>query len=339
VPTTTTQFMTSGVPAGLVPAILNTNPPDGATNVPTNVAVAIKTNAVIDLTTVTAGTFRLRDNTINQDVLGVYSLSPDGTTVFFLPSAQLATGRTYTININSVATGLSDVVGKQVCCPTTLTFTTGVGPSAAGPHVSAISPANGLTQVPTNARIAIQFDQPVDVQTTGQVSLGSSLGAVPLIVSLSNANQTLNLVPTVTLRPNTQHTVSVSGVTDLSGVSVMTPMSTTFTTGPTVDFSAPQVSVVTPANGATGVSTQVAIQIQFNKSINPLTMTSSTFTLSIGGNAIAGTIVVGADGRTATFTPSSPLGPGATYTIRVTGGVLDLGGQSVVPFQSTFTAS
>ena len=202
----------------------------------------------------------------------------------------------------------------------------------------AVSPANGLTQVPINARVMIQFNEPVNAQTLGQVTLTSSAGPVPVLASLSNANQTLNLVPLITLRPNTQYTLSISGVTDLSGLVVMTPVTTSFTTGSTVDFAVPQVVGVNPLNGATGVPAVTTIQVQFNKSMNSLTVTASTFNLSIGGNQIAGTISVASDGRAATVTPGVPLAPG-TYTVRVSSGIVDLGGQAVSSFQSTFTVN
>jgi hypothetical protein len=204
---------------------------------------------------VTPSTFRVHDNLTGQDVAGTYSLSPNGMTVYFLSSQPLATGRSYTFNVNSFSSGLTDVLGNLLhgCCGFNLSFTTGVGASTSGPQVTGVSPANGLTQVPTNSRVMIQFDEPVDVQTLGEVVLTSSSGSVTALVNLTNGNQTLNLVPLVTLRPNTQYTLNISGVTDLSGVSAMIPMTTTFTTGSGVDFTAPQVALVNPSNGASGV--------------------------------------------------------------------------------------
>ena len=45
------------------------------------------------------------------------------------------------------------------CCGYNLSFTTGFAASPAAPQVLAVSPANGLIQVPTNARITIQFNE------------------------------------------------------------------------------------------------------------------------------------------------------------------------------------
>jgi hypothetical protein len=160
-----------------------------------------------------------------------------------------------------------------------------------------------------------------------------------VLTSVGNGNQTLNLVPLVTLRPNTQYTLNVAGVADLSGRSVMQPISFVFTTGPSVDFAAPQVVAVSPSNGATGVPVQSAVQVQFSKAVNALTVTNSTFTVSNGASLVAGSISVAPDGRSATFTPSEPLSPATTYVVRINSGAIDLGGQAVTAFQSSFTTN
>jgi large repetitive protein len=336
VPPVTTHFTTGSGPLTFTPGIVSINPPDGASNVPTNVVPTLQTNGALDITTVTNSTFRLRDNVLNQNVIGTYSLSPDGSTLFLVPAAPLATGRNYSINVNTVSAGLTDVLGN-VLGGANISFTTGVGASTVGPTVTAISPANGFTQVPTNVRVMVQFSEPVDAQTLGQVLLTTTSGPVPVLSALSNGNQTFLLVPMVPLQPNTQYTLNVAGVTDLSGVSVMTPVTTTFTTGAGVDFSAPLVTTVIPLNGATGVPISATIQIQFNKTINPQTVTSSTFTVSTGPSLVTGTISVASDGRSATFTPNVALLNGTTYTVRASGGITDLTGLAIASFQSSFS--
>jgi hypothetical protein len=51
------------------------------------------------------------------------------------------------------------------------------------------------------------------------------------------------------------------------------------------------------ANNATGVATNSAIQIQFNKVMNPLTITGSTITLLNGSVSIGGALTVNAAAR------------------------------------------
>jgi hypothetical protein len=335
VPPVTTHFTTSGAVATVTPVILTTNPPDNTTNIPVNAVLAVQTNAVLDLSTVTSATFRVHDSVTGQDAVGTYALSADGMTVYFVPSA-LATGRTYTVYVNSSTVGLTDVIGNLVPGDT-FSFTTGVGPSTVGPQVSAVSPANGLTQAPTNARVTIQFNEPIDIQTIGQVMLTAIDGPVSVIRAVTNGNQTIVLVPVIALRPNTVYTVSISNVADLSGLVTMAPVTTSFTTGTTVDFSSPQVNAVSPANGAASVQANATVQVQFSKTMNPLTISISTFNVSVnGGNPIPGTIVVSPDKRSATFTPSNNLAPGSTYIVRLNSAITDLSGLALTSFQSSF---
>jgi hypothetical protein len=81
----------------------------------------------------------------------------------------------------------------------------------------------------------------------------------------------------------------------------------------------PVVVSVLPANGTTGVPFTPVITATFNETMNPATITNGTFTLTgPGGLAIAGTVV--GSGLTATFTPTLPLAPSATYTAMITTG-------------------
>src|SRR5580693_9435069 len=81
----------------------------------------------------------------------------------------------------------------------------------------------------------------------------------------------------------------------------------------------PVVVSVLPANGTTGVPFTPVITATFNETMNPATITNGTFTLTgPGGLAIAGTVV--GSGLTATFTPTLPLAPSATYTAMISTG-------------------
>jgi len=81
----------------------------------------------------------------------------------------------------------------------------------------------------------------------------------------------------------------------------------------------PVVVSTAPANGATGVVLSPVITARFNETMNPATITTSTFTLTApGAVAVAGAVV--GSGLTATFIPTLPLAPGAVYTATITTG-------------------
>lgn len=321
----TAQFTTGAGPDTAPPVVISQNPFSGATNVPLNAPISFQTNEPIDPGSVNSNTFVINDNTTFGQVAGTYSVSANGLTASFLPSSPLTAGHQY----GGSSSGIADLEGNLLGGPF-FGFTMGTAANTVGPTVIGVSPPNGLTGVPTNARVLIQFDEPVDALTLGQVTLNNAGVAVTVIPKLSNANQTLTLVPLVPLSASTTYTVSVTGVQDLSGNAQTAPSTTTFTTGTGADLTPPAISGTTPAAGATGVSVGTTIQVQFSKRIDPLTVTSSTFFVNQQSvsTTLAGTITVTPDGLTATFTPTAPLLASTGYIVSVSG-VSDLVGQQV----------
>ncbi|MEJ0084588.1 MAG: DUF4082 domain-containing protein [Pseudomonadota bacterium] len=92
----------------------------------------------------------------------------------------------------------------------------------------------------------------------------------------------------------------------------------------TVDTVGPTVTTRTPAAGATSVSPSTPIRALFSESVDPATVTSSTFEVRDATNAlVAGTLSYSASALTATFTPSTALNNATTYTVTVRGGASD----------------
>src|SRR5262249_51745870 len=130
-----TQFITAATPQSFTSvSVLTTNPPSNTTNIPTNAAIGIQTNGEIDPTTVNINSFVVHDNLINQNVIGTYSQSADGMTLYFVPSGPLATGRSYTVSVGSP---MMDIVGNSMS-GYNFSFTTGVAASATGPTVNGV---------------------------------------------------------------------------------------------------------------------------------------------------------------------------------------------------------
>jgi len=89
----------------------------------------------------------------------------------------------------------------------------------------------------------------------------------------------------------------------------------------------PEVISTSPANASTGVFLDKIVTATFNENMNPVTITSTTYTLKQGTTPVTGTVSY--TGTTASFTPSSPLTPNTTYTGRVTSSVKDLMGNAL----------
>jgi len=135
---------------------------------------------------------------------------------------------------------------------------------------------------------------------------------------LSNGNQTLALLPNGPLPGATTYTLTVAGLADLSGHVMSAPVTTTFTTGPGVDFSPPAALQVDSRPPVwTGVPTNALMRVHFSKQV---TVTAGNLLVyPTGGNFLPGSVGVSADGLTATWTPTSPLQVETQYGVYLTG--------------------
>ena len=88
----------------------------------------------------------------------------------------------------------------------------------------------------------------------------------------------------------------------------------------------PIVESTTPVSNALAVPVNNVVTITFNEEMDPATITQSSITLT-GTSLVAGTVSY--SGKTATFTPTSPLAENTTYTGRVKTTVKDLMGNAL----------
>jgi hypothetical protein len=89
----------------------------------------------------------------------------------------------------------------------------------------------------------------------------------------------------------------------------------------------PTVVSKSPVSNATNVALDKVLSISFSETMNASTLTTTTFTLKQGTNAIAGTVAY--SGLTATFTPTMPLAQNHTYTAYITTGVKSTSGKTL----------
>jgi Ca2+-binding RTX toxin-like protein len=103
---------------------------------------------------------------------------------------------------------------------------------------------------------------------------------------------------------------------------------------PTSDTTAPTVSGVTPADGATNLALSVNVEATFSEAMDANTINNTTFTLSKpNGTLVAATVSYSTSTNKATLTATEALQTGTTYTAAIkggTGGVKDLAGNPLV---------
>ena len=120
-------FTTTGItPDTTPPAVAGMTPTSGATDVPVSTTVTATFSEPLDATTVSSGTFELRDSG-NALVTTTVSYSPGTSTATLTPSTPLAAATTYTATVRGGATDprIKDLAGNALAQNEVWTFSTG----------------------------------------------------------------------------------------------------------------------------------------------------------------------------------------------------------------------
>jgi len=213
-----------------------------------------------------------------------------------------------------------------------------VGQVGTCPLVISTNPINLATNVPLNQIVTVTFNEAMDPATItpaaftllspgspgGRVN-GSTRVEMSGSLTYDAATFTMIFTPSAKLAPGATYTGTVATVVkDVMGNALQVNYVWTFST---VALVLPTVVSTDPLNLATGVALNKVISGVFSEAMDPLTVTSSTFTLANGVTPVAGAVTY--SGTTATFTPTSNLLSSATYTATFTTGVKNLAGTSL----------
>jgi hypothetical protein len=104
------------------------------------------------------------------------------------------------------------------------------------------------------------------------------------------------------------------------------------------DATLPTMISITPAPGATAVSTDSKITIKFTKAIQAASVTSATLLVTNGSTAISGSYAV--TGDTVVFDPTADLPVSATINVQLTPSIKDTAGNALIAtISSSFTTA
>lgn len=197
------------------------------------------------------------------------------------------------------------------------------------PVVDSVVPLNRATNVAINSNLTVTFSKPMssaNASTTFLLKTGGTLvkGAVTYDEMIGKFD------PDLYLATSTYYTVTVTTDTkDTEGHSLVEDYVWSFTTGLFADEIRPTVVSTNAADGAGGVPVNRSISALFSEIMDPLTINATTFQLKGPGDVtIAGKVTY--VGVTAIFTPSANLTEGAVYNGRITNGVKDVAGNSML---------
>ena len=302
------------------PTVSSTSPAPAATGVELNKRIAATFSEAMLASTITTTTFTLAGPGTTP-VAGAVTYT--GLTATFAPTNALTGNTSYTATIT---TGVKDLAGNAKTNNFAWSFTTGGAIDNTAPTVSSTDPAPGASKVARNKQIAANFSEVMLASTITDTTINvTGPGTTPVPGTVTYVGLTATFTPTSTLAANTTFTASINTkAKDLAG-NALGAYAWSFTTGAAIDLTAPTVSFTATANGATGVDINSKRAATFSEAMDPLTITTETFTLAgPGGNPLLGTVTY--VGRTATFTPTEALAVHTLYTVTVTTGAKDLAG-------------
>jgi RHS repeat-associated protein len=332
-------FTTGAASDTVAPQIVQTSPQSANTNVPTSAPIVAQFTKPMDPATLTPQNFTVYDDIGGVYLSGAVEVDATGTVATFVPQQLLGVGRQFEVSLSST---IEDSSGNSLTgSGAFFSFTTSFSPDTTPPQVLGISPSNGATAVPLNGLIVLGFSKPLDpISLTSGFQVQSAGQPVPGGIAMSNGNQLLTFTPTGGFMANTTCTVTLTNqVTDVGGLPLSNPVTYSFATGASTNTNTPSVTVVSPARNTVGVPTNVQVQVEFSEPMDPLTITSSTFQIVAWGTSVPtpGTISVSSNGQTATFTPTTPLGPFVSYTVTASNGITDVAGNALQYFDWSFT--
>ena len=336
----TSQFTTGATPPSTGPSIVTMRPGSGATSVPASTVITLFANAPLNASTLTGGVHVSQNGVL---VSGVVNAIGNGTSIEFVPNGSLTSGAFIEVNVDQTVT---DQYGN----PLTAfygSFTVAGNATTTAPVVVATSPTYSEQGVPLNASVFVQFSQALNSATVSSSTayLTDQNGSVvPSTTALLTSGNTIQITPSSNLTAGTSPTSTyyyinvTTGVQDASGVGLASAYQGYFYTGTGTDATPPTVLGVAPPNNQQNVGLNGLVVVTFSKPMNPITVNSTTVSLSYGTSStvIPATISFNSTVTQATFTPTAPLPPSATITVAITNGVQDLAGNAVTAQSTTF---
>ncbi len=248
-----------------------------------------------------------------------------------LPASALCTA--------TVTTAARDTAGVGLLSNFSWTFTTGANPDSKAPTVTGTVNANGATNVAINTDVAATFSEAMNPATisNAQFTMKESISGTAIPGSITYADVTAEFKPLAALSANTRYTMTIkgaaSGVTDIAGNAMANDYVWSWTTGQSLDKTAPTVTGTINANGAVNVPVNTKTGATFSEAISVASLTSTNFSLkeTNTGKVIAGTASY--SGVNAVFVPQSALALNTSYTGTIKGGangIKDLAGNAMV---------
>ena len=299
------------------PFVSSLNPDRDGIDVAVNVHPQVTYNESLLAGSVSTSTIQLYQT--GSPVVGSVALAGDNVTITFTPSSNLSGNTVYNLR----ASGVKDINGNTQSTASGYSgaFTTTVL-DISPPFVSSANPIRGFSGSPTNVAPQVVFNETLlsSSISNNTVKLYQAGTAVAGASVLGVDNVTVTFTPSTALSGSTVYNLRASGVRDLASnvQTAASGYSGAFTTA-AVDITAPFVSSGDPTRGLSGVAVTIHPMVVYNEVLLASSVATSTIQLYSVGSPVAGSVALGADLRTCTFTPSASLNNTTVYNLRASG--------------------
>jgi len=333
----------SVVDSSKVASISATFPANLADAVVVDPVVAVTFKNATDPLAISTSTLTLKNGNIS--VPGTVSYS--GTTATFKPTTDLEPDTEYTATIKTSGKNSSSNDSSEH----SWTFKTGRNHSDNESLVVSVVPLKRALSVPVTIQPSVTFNDKVKSSAIKSTTFTLTQGTTLIEGSVSYSDHSATFKPVNSLTANTVYTAKISSgnkntsdddkeddhhdTSDHAAINY----SWSFTTGEGgIDITAPTVNSAVPANNSTLVAVNIKPTVIFSEAMNPLSISSTTFTLLQGTTAVPGTVTY--SGNTAIFTPASSLAANTIYSGTITTGAKDIAGNAIANnFTWSFTTS
>ena len=194
------------------------------------------------------------------------------------------------------------------------------------PYTSGHSPAPGATDVPvdTNIVVHVRDDRPGD-SGVDQLTIGMTVEGAPVVPTITGtpADYTLTYDPPANFGYSQVVDVTIDA-SDLAGNVMMPSDAYSFTTASVPDTTPPNITLIYPADGATGVLINTPILARFSEPMNTASV-EAAFSL----DGITGSFAWHLIDTVMVFTPAADLTPNTLYTAIIAATATDLAGNGL----------
>lgn len=216
------------IPETTPPTVISTLPEDQGVDISPNQLVVASFSEEIDPATVNNNTFTLTDSSGNP-VNGTITYNAQNAT--FTPDTLLGYSTQYDA---ALSTAITDLSGNSLQSPYMWQFTTSDEPDTTPPTANDIDPFDGEACVGLDKNISVTFNELMDTSTINTTTFTlSDLSGNPVDGSITNIGVNSKFNPYLELAYGTGYQAMLStGIQDVSGNSLATDYSWTFSTVP-----------------------------------------------------------------------------------------------------------